>query len=1106
MRRIFIPVFYAVVLWCIFALSSAQAQTTTEKVLIKGRVIDAKDKLPVIGATVIEQDNDKRTIVGQATDIDGNFALKISDVSHKLVISIIGYKSRIFDIGTRRVFNVTLEGSANDISEVQIVAHARTGNGTGLTIDKRDQTTSTVTLNAKDVEELQATTIDQAIQGRLPGVDIVSNSGDPGAGMSIKIRGTSSINGVSNPLIVVDGVPFDTQVPTDFNFATADNNQYADLLSIAPSDIQTISILKDAAATAVWGSRAANGVLIITTKRGVKGSPTISYTFKGTLTQQPSGIPLLTGDQYSTFIPEMVMNVTGAPLNTQTVREFSYDKSDPYYFYNYGQNTNWLKAISQTGYVMDHNLSITGGGDKARYFASVGYNDQKGTTIGTGLNRLNTRLNLDYIVSNKIHFTTFVAYAHTNTQYDYAFASNGSGFDGVRAIAATKMPNMSIYEYDQYGHLTPNFFSPASNIQGQYVVSTSTPSASYAGTYNPVAMATAALNNLIGDRITPHFQLVYNISGAWTATSDVVFDINNQRQAKFLPQIATGRPFTETAVNRASNSDFDTYSVSTKTNILFNPELGEKHSFTGLISLQSEDDKSYTQGQLISNTASSTSTDASVPGRTTNTDLSLTSGVAQTRTVAALINGQYKYLDRYIINVALREDGNSRFGESERYGFFPAVSARWRLSGEPFMKKYDKWLDEFSFRGSYGHSGNPPNKDYLFYSVYTNTPNNYLGLSGLYPNSIQLNNLRWEDLVGIDAGVNIIMFKNRLNIDLDLYRNRTNNLLTPNLSLATYTGYSSVALNVGTLDNQGFELSIFSTPYKSRKLQVDFNFNISQNLNTLRSISPYYATSSGDVTTNGHYLSVLQLNNPLGSFYGYKFKGVYTNADATIARDANGGKIVSPDGTPVQMRFNYPKVDYKFQPGDAIYEDINHDGNINYQDVVYLGNGNPKFTGGFGPTVTWGGRITLQAFFNYRLGGQIINGTKMQTTNEYSYDNQSSAVLRRWRTPGDNTDIPRALFNYGYNWLGSDRYVESGTFLRFRSITARYNFDKALASRIKAKNLSVYLTAENLLTFTHYTGQDPEVSTSGVGIFSQVVDNSTTPPLKQVTFGLSASF
>ncbi|UEG54995.1 SusC/RagA family TonB-linked outer membrane protein [Mucilaginibacter daejeonensis] len=1093
MRKTLYLINYLVVAISILSAVHAHAQTA-ERVLIKGRITDSRDKLPVVGATVVEQDKDKRTITGVATDIDGNFAIKVSDVTHKLSISIIGYKTKILDIGTRRIFNTTLESNANSLSEVTVSARSQVNNGSGLTIDTRDKTTSTFTLNAKDVEELQATTIDQAIQGRVPGMDIVSNSGDPGAGMQIKIRGTSTINGATNPLIVVDGVPFETSVPSSFNFATADNTQYADLLSIAPSDIRDISILKDAAATAVWGSRAANGVLIINTKRGTRGAPTISYTFKGTTTQQPSGIPLLTGDQYSTFIPEMVMNVTGAPLNTFTNKEFEYDPSNLYYYKNYSQNTDWIKAISRRGNVLDNNLSISGGGEKARYFASVGYNNQVGTTVGTGLNRLNTRLNLDYIVSDRIRFTTFVSYAHTNTQYNYAASNNGTGSDGVRSIAAIRAPNGSIYEYNEFGILTPNYFTPASNVQGQYPA-----------TYNPVAMANSAINTLVNDRITPHFYIQYNVvPGILNATSDVVFDINNGKQNRFLPQQATGRPYTETNVNRASISDYDTYNIATKSNLVYTPKLNPKHSFTGLLSIQTNDVRSLTQGQLATNTASDQLQDPASPGRLTS-DGAIFSSISQYRTASALINGQYKLLDRYIINAALRGDGSSRFGSSKRYGLFPSVSARWRISGEPFMKGTESWLDDLSLRGGYGESGSAPNGDYLFYNNYVNTTTNYLGQSGLYPNNIQLDNLKWENLQGMDAGINIIMFKNRLNVDFGVYRNRTKDLLTT-INLSSFNGYNSVLLNAGTLDNQGFELSIFSTPYKSKDLIIDFNFNIATNVNALRSVSPYYPTQTGNTNTNGSYLSLLQVNNPLGSFYGYKFKGVYKDADATIARDANGNKILSPDGRPVQMRFNYPATDYQFQAGDSMYEDINHDGNINYQDVVYLGNGTPKFTGGFGPTFTIKGNLKIQAFFNFRTGGQIINGTKMSTTSMYGFNNQSTAVLRRWRVPGDETDMPRALYRAGYNWLGSDRYVEDGTFLRFRSVTARYTFNKALARRLKTKNLSMYLTAENLLTFTKYTGQDPEVSTRGEGITQQTVDYSTTPPLKQFTLGLTASF
>lgn len=1092
MKRFLAYSFFQVLILCLVTVAQTYGQSG-DRILITGKIIDSKDKSAIIGATVIEQDRDKRTISGITTDIDGNFALRITNPANRLVISYLGYATQTLNIGTRRQFaNIQLVSTAQQLTDVVIVGSKLSDNGTGLNIDRRDQTTTTVTISAKDIENLQATSIDQAIQGRLPGIDIVSNSGDPGAGMSIKIRGASTLNGDSNPLIVLDGVPYETSVPPNFNFAVADQNEYADLLSIAPTDIKDISILKDAAATAVWGSRAANGVLVINTKRGTKAAPTITYTFKGSLQQQPGMIPLLTGDQYSTFIPEMVMNVNGYPLNTSSVRELAYNPYDVYYYNNYGQNTNWVEALSRTGSTFDNTLAITGGGEKAFYYASVAYNDQIGTTIGTGFKRLTTRLNLDYNVSEKLRFTTNISYTHSSRDMNYSTAkSDGSGRDNVRAIAAIRAPNTSIFEYNDLGVLTPNYLSPASNIQGQY------PNA-----FNPVAMAYEAVNNRLEDRVRPQFNLRYRISEAFTASQDVVFDITNGKHNQFVPQIATGRPFTESTVNRANSSDYDSYNVTTKTDFIYTPQLNDKHSFTGLISLQSYDTRGISQGQSLTNTASTALQDPSVLGFVTG----ISSGSDQTRSVAGLINGQYKYLDRYIINVALRGDGHSRFGKDNRYGIFPAVSARYRLSGEPFMQKYSSWLDDFSFRGSYGVSGRAPRYDYMFYGRYASAPATYLGLSGLYPSTMQLNNLKWESLHGVDGGFTMVLFKNRLNVDLGFYRNLTKDLFSYDLALPSTSGYSNVDLNVGELENKGMELSIFSTPYKSKNWLVNFNFNISNNINTVKSISPFFNTQAGNVTQNSQYLSLLQVNNPLGSFYGYKFKGVYSDAASTRARDANGNVILSPDGTPVQMRFNYPQTDYVFEAGDAMYEDINHDGNINYQDVVYLGNSYPKFTGGFGPSVTFKGRLTLQAFFNYRLGGDVVNRTEMLTTNMFGYNNQSSAVLRRWRREGDVTDMPRALFNRGFNWLGSDRYVEDSSFLRLSSMTVNYTFDKALAKRLKAKNLGFYVTAQNLLTFTRYTGQDPEVSVRGNDMFAIAEDNSTTPPLKMLTFGLNASF
>ncbi|ULT39819.1 TonB-dependent receptor [Niabella defluvii] len=326
-----------------------------------------------------------------------------------------------------------------------------------------------------------------------------------------------------------------------------------------------------------------------------------------------------------------------------------------------------------------------------------------------------------------------------------------------------------------------------------------------------------------------------------------------------------------------------------------------------------------------------------------------------------------------------------------------------------------------------------------------------MGESGVYPANMELRKLKWETVVGTNLGLSLAMFKNRINLDLEVYRNRTIDLFFNGLQISSINGYNAVNMNVGTMDNQGWELNLNTKPYVSKTWQVDFNFNISSAQNMIREISEYYPLEKGNSAANGQYITYMQVNNPFGSFYGYRYLGVYKDKDATLARDAAGKVIVRPNGEQVYMRFNYPIVDYIFQPGDAMYEDVNKDGTIDYRDIVYLGNSNPKVFGGFGINVGYKNKLRLSTFFNFRTGYEIINGTEMATTNMFSYDNQSTAVQRRWRKEGDVTDIPRALYQAGYNWLGSSRYVEDGSFLRFRTVTLRYNFDKTVLTKIGLK-------------------------------------------------------
>ena len=1093
MRKFFLFISFAV-----FFSNLNLLQAQDQNNLLTGSVTDKVDSQAVAGATVTLIDKDDRTVSSAATDVEGNFSLKITEKGLRLSISHTAYKSpKPIAIGDLKTLNVELESKNNNMDEVVVIAQKAVDDGSGMGISKARSTSAIASIDMKELEEMQSASLDQALQGRLAGVDISTVSGDPGAGMQIRIRGTSSLNGASDPLIVVDGMPYDITIPEDFNFATSDDNAYGQLLNIAPSDIKEISVLKDAAATAVWGSRAANGVLIITTKRGTVSKPSLGYNFKGSISKQPKPIPMLNGDQYTTLLLEEYYNAGKLFSLSESAQQFQYDPNNTYTYYNYSNNTDWIRAITQTGYYQDHNLQIRGGGEKARYLASLGYFNQEGVTKGTSTDRISARVNLDYLVSQRISFQSDVSYSHVDNDLVYVTT--------VRDFAYQKMPNQAIWEYDEYGRLTGNLFTPISTAQGTFVRTDNGSTVKYSGTFNPLSMVSNATNKQLGDVVASRFSLQYKlIPGILQLRSDLALNINNNKTKTFLPQLATGRPFTESSVNIASDADYDRFSMDTKTNLLLTPRLGGDHLLTGNLSFQTSETRYTIQGLSSTNTASSFLQDPSIPSRTLTG--SARSSTSQSRSIGALVQGNYAFKNRYIFAASVRGDGSSRFGPANRYGIFPALSGAWRLGQEKFIRRLG-FVDDIKFRASWGRSGNAPRTDYSYINVYNTYDYAYLGENGVYSSNIELSDLKWETVTQQNLGLDIELFRGKVVFGGEIYKRRTTDLMMSKIQIASYNGFNSLTMNVGTMDNDGWEASFSYTPIRTKKWNLNINFNIAHNENVIREISPLYPRENAKSSLkNKSFFTYLQEDNPFGSFYGFRYKGVYKDKAATVAKDAQGNSIIGPDGETIYMRFNYPAVDYIFQPGDAMYEDVNHDGVIDQKDIVYLGNSNPKLTGGFGFSAGYNQRLKLSAFFNYRQGLDIINGTKMNTTDMLGYNNQSTAVLRRWRNEGDITGIPRALYGSGYNSLGSSRYVEDASFLRLRSLTLKYDFDKGLLKKLGLNSLGTYITVENLWTYTRYTGQDPDVGVRIKDAFSTLIDYSMTPPLKTVTIGISVLF
>jgi len=1095
-RKIFILILF---------LAGSLTTIAQDRIMIRGKVVNKADKNEVLpGVTVAELDKDNRIIRGTTTDMNGNYSINVNNApGQKLQFSFIGFNPETVPVGNSAKIDITMEEQAAQIGEVEIMGQRRISVG-ALNVDERDLTNAYSRIDARDVETLPVATIDQALQGRMAGVDIVASSGQPGAGMAIRIRGTTSINNQSDPLIIVNGIPYETTISDDFDFATADEDSYSQLLNISPSDIEDITVLKDAAATAQYGSRGASGVLMIRTKRGALGKPKVTYNVKGTVSVPRNSIPTLNGDQYSTLIQEAYMNA-GRPLNLATYPEFNRDPNNPYYYWNYGQNTDWVKLVQKTSFKQDHTFSLSGGGAKARYRISAGYLDEKGNIKKTGLNRFTTMLRLDYNISDNLRVTADVSYTHTE-RYE-PFMSD------ILGRTYTKMPNQSVFEYNDLGEQTPNYFSPETTPQGGF--RDANMDKRTGGVYNPMAMIYNSSYNSIDDRVRPVFTVQFDVlPKILRYQGNVSFDIMSNRSKGFLPQSATGMPWTDNSVNRANDSETEAFTVYIENQMVFTPKIHEKVDFQLLGKFATSDKQSESFAATTSNSASIYLVDIA-----SGKPIKPNSGRSQERNLQSTFIAHWKFFDKYIIGGVMTIEGNSRFGAGHRFGTFPSVSGRWRISGEPFFKDL-KFLNDFSLRASYGVSGKAPSKNYLHFNRYDSYDFTYLNTLGVRPTSMELADLRWERTGETNLGFDLVMFNNKVNIDFNWYKRTTNDLMFDKVNIPTTSGVSNIEMNVGTMVNKGWELNVQTTPYRSTDWTFDFRFNLSQTQNMITYLSENVPLSTIPTASNGKYMARIQEGNPLGSFYGYRYKGVYLNEDETVARDKNGNKIYTYDtqGTqkPVKMRFWYPTNGYEFQQGDAKYEDINHDGNIDYMDIVYLGNANPRLLGGFGPAVRYG-RFRFDCYFFFRYGFDIINDTKMNMEKMTNFDNQSTATLRRWRYPYDSPAeapkdlLPRALGdNRGYNWIGSDRFVEDGSFMKFKSLTLRYSLNRDWLKRIGFSEASVNFTAYNLYTWTRYTGMNPEVSArpsaSESGIFSIGYDKSKAPSNIEFSFGLNVTF
>ena len=1125
---------YLLLAICCLLGPAAMAQGTR----ISGTVNDVEG--PVMMCNVVEVDANNRNVSYSQTDINGNFSMEIQNTKNKLQISYVGYKKVTLPIGDRTVFDIMLE-EENTLKEVVVKAKAKFRQG-GLVIPENEVSAAKQTFNMSEVEGLSFTSADEALQGKIAGLDIVANSGNLGSGTSMRLRGVTSINGSAEPLIVVDGNIFDNP-DQNFDFTSANEETYASLLSVNPSDIDKIDVLKDAAATAIWGSRGANGVISITTKRGSRGATRVDYSLRVQANWQPKGYNLLNGDDYTMMLKEMYYNPSQSATATTNINEINYNRSWAE-FENWNNNTDWVKEVQQTGWSQYHYLTIAGGGEKANFRISAGYDRQNGTIIKQTLDRFSTKLALDYFVSDRITF---------RTTFPLTYTDNHKNFDDNILGRAQKMaPNMSVYRQNADGTNTDEYYlmlPVGAQGAGSSVAGTSSRELeAIRNLGNPVAIARQAWRDDKTYRISPEFRLDYYLLGKddektrLDYTGLVYMDIFSESQPKFWPGSLTTNGWTDKMYNYNETYDYNSLAFTTRHTLTFTPHFRNQDWYVTMLGRWE-----MTSGNNNRQTTSvvNVPTDVHSPSVDGDHSKALSSGNGEWRSMSGIYQGHFSYKTRYALDFSVRADGTTKFGNSKKWGIFPGLSARWNISDEPWMKWSDSWLSMLSFRPSWGIVGKQPDSEYLQYARYNPSGNYGRGTvdNEIYLESLQLNRLQWERTAQYNLGGDFGFFNDLITGDFNYYFKRTKNLLMKNVGIPYTAGFGSLAwTNVGEMTNKGWELNVNANKFlKIGKFEMSANFNVCQNFNEIVEMNESVLESINaewDAGARGSYLNRIQTGNPLGSIYGLRYKGVFQYSyewllnqhiagdskdyawssdfegainkfleeghTAPVARGSDGKVLMDSHGNPIQQVYNYKdgSQTYKFQGGDAIYEDINNDGQINSLDIVYLGNSNPKLSGGFGLNFFYGD-WTLKTSFTYRAGYKVVNSARMNLEEMFNANNQSSAVNWRWRKNGDVTTMPRAMYNTGYNWLGSDRYVEDASFIRMSYVQLSYRFNKKLLKAIGLRNLVLSLSGQNLLCFTKYSGTDPEHSAGAWGI---AYDNSQTPRSKSVTLNINVGF
>jgi len=988
---------------------------------VSGKVIDADTKQLLPGVSVII----KSTNQGTSTDEDGVFTLSGVTASDVLTFSSLGYASQDITVGTQKTINVSLELTSGMLDEMVVVGYGQQ--------KRRNLTGSVVSVGASEIEKTALQDPISILQGRAAGVQVTSNSGAPGGEMTIRVRGNSSLNSGNNPLFVVDGIPIESGSISSLN--GSENFGLNPLADINPTDIASIEILKDAASTAIYGSRAANGVVMITTKRGKEGKPEVNLNVTTGVSELTRKLSVLNATQYRSFILDSYKN-----LGTNEEPYFSI--TDSLNAANNG-DVDWQEELMRSAGQYKVDLSVRGGTQNTKYAWSSSYLDQDGIILNSNFKRITSRLNVDFNISDKIRVGQSISF--TNGVNNRINAGGIGNLSVIRELLV-RPPIMSMY-------------LPDGSLNGYSL-----------GRRNPVGIALYATHLNKNNRIIGSQYVEYDLTEDLRFRSNLNFDYISMKEDEFMPSILDYREGYNTgSVRSTGNLTWGNESYFT-----YNKVLNEDHNFGALLGVSFQKwrrDRTGLDGMFFPSDNIRT---LNAAGVISNQGVNVASEHAMLSYFGRV---SYDYKSRYLAEFNLRADGSSRFGRDQRFGYFPSASVGWRFSETEAIKSLG-FLDDAKLRFSAGMTGNEAIGDYTSQGEFL-LGANYLDYSGAIPTVMPNAGLTWETTTQYNAGLDLAFLSNRLLLNVDLYLKETKDLLY-DVPIPNTTGFGYITQNIGSIQNRGAEFFL-----TSRNLVGEFgwgsNLNISLNRNKVTSL-PENLLTNGYIQ-NGNY-HILQEGLPIGVFYGWQFEGVYARDEDNVDRVTHGA--LGPE----------------FVGGDPIWKDLNDDDIINQDDRHIIGYAEPKFFGGLSNDFSYR-NFSLNVFFQFSYGNDIYSEINHQRNSVVRYNNVSTDALNRWREQGDITNFPRPVRDdpRQSDSRVQSRWVEDGSYIKLKNVNLRYSFAQDLVQRIGLRKVDVFATLSNLITWTRYTGFDPDVNSySGLRVG---VDEGSYPQSRTIIFGLN---